>query len=73
MGLTAAILSHAVGGISAMQEGPSAANTLLPDEGASGLLIVVFVQTGEAGAGVHARTVLLASWAPQSYRMGDEL
>lgn len=47
-----------------MQDGSTAADTLLSDEGAGGLLIVLSVQTGAAGAGAHTRLILLARGTP---------
>lgn len=65
LSLTAAIFSYAVRGVSAVQDGSTAAHTLLSDEGAGGLLVVLSVQTGAAGAGAHTWLVLLTGGTPQ--------
>lgn len=67
--LTTAILSYTIRGVSAVQDGSTAAHTLLSDEGAGGLLVVLSVQTGAAGAGAHTRLILLTGGTPQCYGM----
>lgn len=52
-----------------MQDGSTAAHTLLSYEGAGGLLVVLPVQTGAAGAGAHTWLVLLTRGTMQCYRM----
>lgn len=65
--LTTAILGDTVGGVSSVQDGSTAAHTLLSDEGAGALLIVLSVQTGAAGAGAHTRLILLTRGTTQRY------
>lgn len=48
-----------------MQNGSTAAHTLLSDERAGGFLVVLSVQTGAAGAGAHTWLILLTKRAPQ--------
>lgn len=67
--LTTPILSYTVRRVSAVQDGTTAAHALLSDEGAGGLLIVLSVQTGAAGAGAHTRLILLTRGTAQCYRM----
>lgn len=65
--LTTAVFSDTVRRVSPVQNGSTAAHTLLSDEGAGALLIVLSVQTGAAGAGAHTRLILLAGGATQRY------
>lgn len=62
---TTAILSHTVRRVGAVEDGSAAAHTLLSDEGAGGLLVVLSVHTGTAGAGADTRLILLAGGAAQ--------
>lgn len=48
-----------------MQDGSAAAHTLLPDEGAGALLVVLSVQTGAAGAGADTGLILLTGGAAE--------
>lgn len=59
LSLTTAILSNTVRGVSTVQDGSTAAYTLLSDEGAGALFIVLSVETGAAGAGAHTWLILL--------------
>lgn len=63
--ITAAVLGDAVRGVGAVQDGSAAAHTLLPDEGAGALLVVLSVQTGAAGAGADTGLILLTGGATQ--------
>lgn len=67
--LTAAVLSHTVRGVGAVQDGSTAAHALLSDEGAGALLVILPVQTGAAGAGAHTWLILLTGGTSQRYRM----
>lgn len=67
--LTTAVLSYTERGVSAVQNSSIAAHTLLSDEGAGSLLVVISVQTGAAGAGAHTWLVFLSRGAPQCCRM----
>lgn len=63
--ITAAVLGDTVRRVGTVQDGSAAAHTLLPDEGAGALLIVLSVQTGAAGAGADAGLILLTRGATQ--------
>lgn len=52
-----------------MQDGSTAAHTLLSDEGAGSLLVVLSVQTGAAGAGAYTRLIFLTRGTPQGYKI----
>lgn len=69
--LTTAVLSYTVRRVSTVQNGATAAHTLLSDEGAGGFLVVLSVQTGAAGAGAHTRLILLSRGTSQCYRRKD--